>query len=481
MLRTLRYGVGKIGVILRAVEVDATRQQAGVEVGWVPTDAVVLGGSVAGLLCARVLLDAGARVALVERDRLDPADGDRRGVPQAAHPHILLCRGRDLLHELVPGLREELLAGGGVEFDSSAELAIWNRDGRGRQIPSDLPILSVTRELFDRCLRARVLGAPGLRLIDGTAAHGLLGRRDGGVAGLRVHRRDRDEQLHADLVVDASGRGSRTPRWLAELGAAVPPELVVDPRQGYASRLFRPPPGWSADWKAVYVPPLPPDRHRGGVLLPVEGGRWLVGLTSRGPDPLPGGEAAYRAFAGTLPGPMIAAALESAEPLGPIRCTRATGNRWLRYDRLTRPVPGLVVTGDAACAFNPVYGQGLTSAALGAAALRDGVRETGGRSGLGSAALARQVAAATATAAALPWLLSTGQDARFPTTRGAASRPLDRLVTRYVDRLTALSAQDPVVRIAQLEVFHLLRPATALFAPRLVLRAATPRRLHPVG
>ena len=440
-------------------------------------DAVVLGGGIAGLLSALVLAQSSLRVALVERDEL-PSDAQaRRGVPQSHHPHILLARGRAVLDELLPGFTGALAAAGAATFDSGSELMFWGPAGRGLPMRSGLMMLSATRGLLDQCLRRRVLVHPGITGLTQTTALDLRAGAGGGkqpvrVCGVRVRADGDDRDIDAGLVVDANGRASRTSVWLRGLGIAPAPEVVVDPRQGYASRLYRPPPDWSADWAAAYVPPTPPARRRGAVLLPVEGGRWLVGLTGRGDDQPPTDDAGYLAFARALPTPIVADALAAAEPVSEIRPSRATGNRWVRYDTIAHAPAGLVVIGDAACTFNPVYGQGMSAAALGALGLRDALAAVDGR--VDSPRLPGLVAGAIARAVAAPWLLAIGQDARFPQTIGGRQGPVDRLISAYLDRLTWLAAEDAVVRMAQLQVFHLLRPPSTLFHPRLLLRAARP-------
>ena len=440
-------------------------------------DAVVLGASTAGLLSALVLAQSSLRVALVERDELPSDAGARRGVPQSHHPHILLARGRAVLDELLPGFPAALDAAGAVTFDSGSELMFWGPAGRGRPVRSGLMMLSATRGLLDQCLRDRVLAYPGISLLAQTTASRLRAERgQAGTPGVRVCgvsvRADGGEgDIDAGLVVDATGRASRAPVWLREIGVAPATEVVVDPRQGYASRLYRPPPHWSADWVAAYVPPTPPGCRRGAVLLPVEGGRWLVGLTGRGDDQPPQ-DPGYLDFARSLPTPIVADALAAATPVSDIRPSRATANRWIRYDEMAHPPSGFAVVGDAACTFNPIYGQGMSAAALGALSLRDALAIVGGQ--VDSPRLPGLVAGGVARAVAAPWLLAVGQDARFPQTVGGRQGPTDRLVGAYLDRLTWLAAEDAVVRMAQLQVFHLLRPPSMLFHPRLLMRAARP-------
>ncbi len=109
------------------------------------------------------------------------------------------------------------------------------------------------------------------------------------------------EELFADLVVDASGRGSKAPQWLKALGYMPSPETAVDASPGYASRIYEIPSGFQADWKAVYIQTSPPFRTRGGVLYPIEGNRWIVSLNGMMADYPPDDEAGFLEFVRSLP------------------------------------------------------------------------------------------------------------------------------------------------------------------------------------
>jgi 2-polyprenyl-6-methoxyphenol hydroxylase-like FAD-dependent oxidoreductase len=414
----------------------------------------------AGLLAGRVLADHFDRVTVVERDRFPEAPGPRKGAPQARHAHVMLARGRQVMEDLFPGLNDELAAAGAPFLDAGDDIACHSASGWAVRYRAGIGLLSASRDLLEWSARRRLAALPRIAFVEGTDVLGLLPGA-GRVAGVELRARQSAEaprRLEADLVVDATGRGSRAPQWLEALGYSAPEETVINSFVGYASRLYRPPAGRQPDWRGLYFQATGA-ATRGGLVLPIEGGRWIVTLTGRGGDHPPTDEAGFLAFARSLPGPELHDAIADAEPLGPITGHRATENRVRHFERLRRWPDGLVVLGDAACAFNPVYGQGMTAAALGALTLGEW---------LAGGAPARRFQAKLARANASPWLLATGEDARFPGTVGARRGWLTRLLDWYTGRVLRRSVSSPAVRTTLLEVIHLLRGPSALFSPRVV-------------
>jgi 2-polyprenyl-6-methoxyphenol hydroxylase-like FAD-dependent oxidoreductase len=218
----------------------------------------------------------------------------------------------------------------------------------------------------------------------------------------------------------------------------------------------------------------PPSRRRGGAIATVEDGKWIVTLAGGGRDYPPTDERGFREFARTLPDPRFAEAYEASNPLTPIVATRSTENRLWHYEDLARRPEGWIVIGDAVCAFNPVYGQGMSVAAVAAVILGDCLQEHGPRDMIDLAArFQRRLSKANSR----PWLLATGSDFRYEETEGPSPPRLTRFIHRYVNRVTALAAREPRVHQRMIEVLHLVRSPASLFNPQIayrVLRSCIP-------
>lgn len=428
--------------------------------------AVVLGASMAGLAAARVLADAYERVTVLERDALPAAAAHRKGVPQSRHAHGLLAAGRVALEELFPGLTDELVARGALSGDLQTEARWYNQGLRLRPGPGDLLALAVSRPLLEGCVRERVRALPNVQVIDRCDAAGLVATPDGQrVRGIRVLWRDdgsAEEVLEADLVVDATGRGSRSPVWLEELGYPRPTQDEVRIGVAYASRIYRRHPDHLDGDLAVAVAATV-DRPRGGALLAMEGDRWMVTLNGYLGDQPPADPDGFLAFAASLPVPDIFEVVRHAEPLADARVTRYPANVRRRYERLGRFPDGYLVVGDAVCGFNPIYGQGMSAAALEALALRECLDADPG------AGLAKRFFAEVARIVDIPWGIAVGADLRFPGVQGARTARV-RLVNAYLARFHVAAATDPVLGGAFLRVVNLMDRPEGLLSPAIALR-----------
>jgi 2-polyprenyl-6-methoxyphenol hydroxylase-like FAD-dependent oxidoreductase len=432
--------------------------------------AVVLGGSLAGLLAARVLADHFDRVTVIERDAYPETTAARKGIPQANHVHGLLVRGREILEELFPGVQDEMIAAGAPVVDIANEIAWFTPAGWGVRFPSELMVLAFTRPLLDLHVRRRLAKNPRVRILDNTDVVRLIpDSKTNHLAGVlicpRASETDRRvaKELRADLVLDATGRASRAPRWLQDLDYEPPEEIVIDAHLAYACRLYRIPEDFDGGWQCAYVQAAPPDQKRGAILFKVEGNRWLVTLIGRAGNTPPGDEAGFLEFARSLRVSTIFDAIRSAEPLTPIKTHRATQNRLRRYERAKNLPHNFLLLGDAVCAFNPVYGQGMTTAALAAMTLRQCLRET-------NANLSRRFQKRLAKVNAAPWLLATGEDYRYRETVGGSPTLMTRFMHRYMDHVVQLATHSVPVRKVLLLAFNMLVPPTALFHPKVSSR-----------
>ncbi len=388
--------------------------------------AVVIGSSIAGLAAARVLSDHFARVTLIERDRLPMTPDFRRGAPQGRHAHLLLPPGQAILEQLFPGLNATLLAAGATFINSGPETTFF-LDGAWHD---DLTCLSCSRPLLESALYQRVAARPGVRILQGHDVLDLaVDPHRQQVTGVRLRRRGSESAevtLPAQLVVDASGRGSRAPQWLASLGYSPPRETIIDPFTGYTTRIYRRPPGFAEKWSLLRVRRTPPDGTRGGLISPIEDNRWYVTLIGVSRDYPATDEEGFLAFACSLPSPRIAEAIQRAEPLSKIYGFRNTENRLRHYDELPRYLEGFLVCGDAACAVSPVHAQGMTAALLGLEGLAGCLAEQRRRGNL--TGLARMFQQRLHRATHGVWEMITNDDLRWPAT----------LVTERVNSATPL-------------------------------------------
>lgn len=318
--------------------------------------AVVVGGSLTGLLTARILCDHFERVTVVERDEYPEGPLPRKGLPQSRHLHLLLKRGQLVLEQLFPGLRDEMIEGGAHVVDMGADLAWWTHAGWGIRFPTDLSMLTQTRGRLDWHLRRRSFELENLSFLRPFGVVRLLPNAAGdGVGGVVVRPygpqgegAGDEREVKADLVVDATGRGSRAPQWLKELGYPEVETTVVNARIGYATRLYHRPPGWER-WQSLFVDASPPARTRAAGLIPVEGDRWIVTLCGRLGDYPPTDEEGFLEFARSLASRELYDSIKDAERASPIYGCRATENRLRHFERLPNMPDYFFDVGDAIC------------------------------------------------------------------------------------------------------------------------------------
>jgi 2-polyprenyl-6-methoxyphenol hydroxylase-like FAD-dependent oxidoreductase len=429
---------------------------------------VVLGASMAGLMAARVLADAYKTVTVVERDDLPSDNGQRRGVPQGQHLHALLARGRQVLDDLFPGLVDDLIAAGVPTGDLLGNVRWLVSGQRIGRIDIGQTMLFPSRPLLEGQVRARLRELPGVTVLGGTAIAGLTST-DGGarITGVRVRTNpDSTEILDADLVVDATGRSSRTPGWLSDLGYRPPATERIKVDVGYSSRVYRLPQG-ALGTDRLILQNWTPGRPYGAGLAEQEGGRHILTLAGMLGNHPPADPAGFTAYAAKLEYPDIGQAIAEGEPLSDPVTFRYPANVRHRYERLSRFPSGLLVIGDAFCSFNPFYGQGMTVAAMQVQALREV---------LASGRLHwKRFFQAVARVVDVPWSIAAGGDLAFPAVVGRRTAKI-RLVNSYLPRLHAAAVHDPSLSAAFVRVTGLLDPPESLLRPDRVVRVLSHRR-----
>jgi 2-polyprenyl-6-methoxyphenol hydroxylase-like FAD-dependent oxidoreductase len=423
--------------------------------------AVVVGGGMAGLVTARVLADHFRRVTVLERDAIDADTDYRSGVPQCRHPHVLLARGAQILEQLFPGLRADLAELGAPIYDIGHGMRIRFPSGPAKTDPLGLPVQTFTRVALERAVRRRVLDHPGITVRGGFRVDNLcFDRENSRVTGVRGA-----ETVYGDLIVIAGGRTLKLADWLADAGFPAPPEMVIPGGLSYTSRLFDRTPEFDPDWQANYEIPYAPRVRRGGLVVAVESGRWLITMFGANGEATPTDEAGFLHYAKTLHTPAIADSIADVSPVGSLYRMVGLGNRWTRFDRMARWPDRLACVGDTVCAPNPLYGQGMTMAAVQALILGrvlDRQRDLTG--------VARSFQRRAAKAMNLPWLQASSADLAWNPDKAPLSA---RIARWYFDGLIDLIPHDTdAYRRFQLAA-QMLRGPAVLAHPRVLARIVT--------
>jgi 2-polyprenyl-6-methoxyphenol hydroxylase-like FAD-dependent oxidoreductase len=363
-----------------------------------------------------------------------------------------------------------VLDSGAVPADVGNEFLYATIFGPLAQSRADLKLLLCSRHLIDWKVRERLQAFENVEILTQADVTGFLAR-NGQVGGLQYRSRSgvtNTETLSADLTVDASGRGSNAIEWLAALGYPRPKITVVDSHLGYSTRWYNQTEAYKKPWKGVVISVKPPHNPRGGGFFMLEGGRWAVTLAGTAGVYPPTDEAGFLEFARQLDHPSVYEAICDAEPISQIYGYRRTENQWRRFEELKNWPAGLIVVGDAVCCFNPVYGQGMTTAAMGASLLDEQLQ---GWKGDFSSNFGMMFQRKLATLLQTPWLVATGEDFRWENTTGDRPGAASRFVQRYMDRVLKLATVDPHAQRSFIEVIHFLKPPAALFHPRILLPA----------
>jgi 2-polyprenyl-6-methoxyphenol hydroxylase-like FAD-dependent oxidoreductase len=410
-------------------------------------------------------------VTVIDRDELDELDQlpatatHRRGVPQGRHIHALAARGQQVLEELMPGLTDELIADGAPAGDMLTDARFYLSGHRLRGASTGLMLLCASRPFLEGHVRARVRSLPSVQFLDRCDVVGLATTTDGHrVTGVRVLRRadgSAEELLDADLVIDASGRGSRTPVWLEALGYSRPEREEVRIGLGYATRTYRLPPD-PLDGTLAVLDAATPQLPRTGALQRLEGDRWMLTLAGILGDQPPTDPEGFLEFARSLRFPDVYETVRDAVPLDDPVAFRFPASVRHHYERLAHLPVGLLALGDAVCSFNPIYGQGMSVAALEALLLRRHLQR-------GTEPQPRRWFHELARVVDVPWDMSAGGDLTFPGVPGRRTLKI-RLLGSYLSHLHAAAADDAHLATAFIRVAGLVAPPQSLLSPGTVLR-----------
>ncbi len=436
--------------------------------------AVVLGGSIAGLLAAKVLAEHYRSVTIVERDDLTEDPDARRGVAHFGHGRVLPPAATVLLAQLFPGFEDDLAAEGvpSLRGDSLTRLHIrfgGHRLAQDRDVhrPDAATMYFPSSGLVERTIRRRVQAMGNVAILDDRLVIGLAGTVDAsGITGVEVADGQTTSVLDADLVVDATGRASRTPMLLEQLGYSRPPEDDVVVKLAYASQRLQMPSDSLPEQLVAFFPE--PGRPSMWSLVGHERNTWTLTVGSIAGHPPPASRPDMLALGDGLVPDRVLAAVRAATPVGEAVHFRVPSNRWRRYDKLKRLPRGLLVIGDALCSVNPIYGQGLTLSAIEATTLQDCLRD-------GDGDLGRRFFRACSPRLQSAWRIAVGSDLALPEVQGHR-RLWVRVTQPYLAAVTAAAESDPHVAVGLIKVTGMLDSPTQLMRPAFVRRVVRANR-----
>lgn len=446
--------------------------------------AVVIGGSIAGLLTARVLADYFTQVTIIDRDQYPASVDHRKGTPQSRHLHVLLGRGQQIIEAFFPGIVQELEQAGApvIEWAHDMKTTLANGESLPRFHSGHFTI-TASRILLEWTIRERLKTAcPNIRFIEGHQVLGLLTTEDNKrVTGVRVQglgeKRETTsdgDRITADFVVDASGRTSKAGEWLEAMGYAKPQESMVNAFLGYGTCWYRRTGSEPIDYRWRTIQSNPPHNLRAGVMFATDDDQWVVTVAGASRDYPPTEHGAFLEYLRTLASTDLYDILKDAEPLTQVYGYQRTSNVWRHYEKLSQWPEHFAILGDAACAFNPVYGQGMTVSAMSAIELKHELQQAKIKGSLAQTGQHTQRRIAKIFKEA--WLMATGEDFRYPGTEGSKPTVITRIMHWYFDRYFLLMVNSQEAAQTFIEVMQFLKPTSALLTPRYIWKVLNLRK-----
>jgi flavin-dependent dehydrogenase len=448
--------------------------------------AIIIGGGIAGLLAARVLSDHFKQVLIIEKDKYPSQAGPRNGTPQANHVHILLIKGKEILLNLFPNIERELVAKGAQIVNLTKDVDYYVGTGYSIKFDSNLTTIACTRQLLEHEIRNEISKFPNVNIHENTRATGLIIAKDkdtglSSCKGVTVYSADTnfEDTITGDLVVDTSGRESKIAEWLEQLGYDEPKKTVVNSYIGYSTCWFKPTVEHTAvvdyndDNKLIIKPIIiltnPPSNPYMGIIYPVEGSLWLVGILGIGKNYPPTDKQGFLEYTKKLETLDIYNIIKDFELSGPIYGYRTTGSRQYRYEKMKSWPENFIAYGDSVSSFNPFYGQGITVACIEALTLDKTLRKHKKRNRdlLGFSTIFQKKISKINT---LPWLLGTSEDFRWPSTEGIKPDIFTRYIQKYSHRVLLLTPKSKIAAKSFFEVMHMLRSPLILFHPFILIR-----------
>jgi len=426
-----------------------------------PEKAIVIGGSIAGLLAARVLSDHFEEVVLLEKDNFTDDGKARNGAPQANHVHILLVKGKEILQEFFPELEMNLIKKGASKIDFLNDSRYRLPSGWAPKFRSGIITFACTRTLLENTIRHQVQKISKIKIANGKRITSLVLEKPNKV----ILKTKENEEIRGDLIVDCTGRNTKTPFWLEGIGFTKPKETKIDSFVRYATRRYIPSKNVERKWKMLVILNKPTVNPRIGGIYPIEDGKWLVGLYAIGNNYPPTDEEGFLEFTKNLESSELYDALKDAMPDSDIWGYTVQGSRRYHYEGMKRWPANFIVLGDAASVFNPYYGQGITAAALGAKVLDDMLENSKIDKGF-----TKRFQKRLAKKISLPWILGTSEDIRWPTTLGKRPDAITRIVQNHAQRVLLLAPKSTLATKSFLQMMHMIKSPAILSHPGILLQ-----------
>ena len=436
--------------------------------------AIVIGASIAGLLSAKILSTYFDNVIIIDKDIIPEDPKSRLGVPQSLQPHILFAKGYQIIENLFPGIGFKLSLNGALRIDWAKEFYFFGENGwaANSSVSSDVISFSCSRPLLEWTIRQFVSKIEHIHFLTNHRVVGLLkDSHKEQIIGVQIFSNSEKTttEIRGSLVIDTSGRNSKSHHWLQRLGFNSPTEIIVNPKLGYATRRYEISPDIESNWKVMLISQSPPDQKRLGYLAKIENNQLIATLGGYGGD-YPGiTDSEFNIFAKQLAAHDFLDHIHQASPISSIHAHRATLNRWRRFDWIDLP-SGFITLGDAVCALCPVYGQGMTVSALGAITLDKWLKES--LSGFGKKVLIPQrFQKKLARDIFLPWTLATTQDLRFPSTEGEVNPSVfANIMEKYSQKILLKATRSEKINTLCLQVAHQLKSPLSFYEPQIIFQ-----------
>ncbi len=434
--------------------------------------AVVIGGGIAGLLSARVLSSHFEQIMVLEKDAYSEKAVTRNGIPQSHHIHILLMKGRQILTDLFPNLESVLISKGAHRVDLLADVKYHLATGFALRLKSGMYTIACTRHLLENTIRDELLThCHNVKIKENTMATSLAKSTNGNeILGVNtISNNSLSSFYEGRLIVDATGRRSETAKWLEKIGFERPPQLKINSWIGYATQKYKLPDNLNLDWKSLIVMTKPPTNPRMAVIYPVEGDNVvMVGLLGIGKTYSPTDKDGFMEFAKQIGVDEVKGIIEKSKPISPIFGYRETGSRQYLFENMKKWPDNLVALGDSVCAFNPLYGQGITVTAICAKTLGNHLENDWQTNYHIKKGFSQSFQKKIAKVNSFPWLLGTSEDLRWPTSEGPRPNLLTTIMQKYANDVMLLGPESKLATRSFFAMMHMLKSPLVLFHPLIM-------------